>query len=241
MVTAAQRWLARRNAGPQLHTEGIGSPARRAATNRANSLHSTGPRTEQGKQRSSQNALRHGATSSNFSMRTPPPPHRDSTGPRNRQHGLAPQPHPAARSRAVLPKPQRPNPNPAQASDKGYSNETLRGSYAQTGSGVITAPADQAGPFANVGTLIFDGNGGLTGVIVVNGSSAEATETGTYKVNPDCTGTYTVEIDPFGITSNAFFAIDTNGDEFGSHRDRPGLRDHLRREEVVSRKSHLKA
>src|ERR1022692_2906658 len=34
----------------------------RAATNRANSQHSTGPRTEAGKQRSSQNALRHGLT-----------------------------------------------------------------------------------------------------------------------------------------------------------------------------------
>jgi len=32
----------------------------RAATNRANSAHSTGPRTDAGKQRSSQNALRHG-------------------------------------------------------------------------------------------------------------------------------------------------------------------------------------
>ena len=51
----------------------------------------------------------------------------------------------------------------AQASDKGCSNYTLRGTYAQTGTGVITAPPDQAGPFANVGTLIFDGNGGLTG------------------------------------------------------------------------------
>jgi len=34
----------------------------RAATNRANSQHSTGPRTEPGKQRSSLNALRHGLT-----------------------------------------------------------------------------------------------------------------------------------------------------------------------------------
>jgi len=100
-----------------------------------------------------------------------------------------------------------------QASDKGCSNFTLRGSYSQIGSGVITAPPDQAGPFANVGTLIFDGNGGLTGTAVVNGSSALATETGTYTVNSDCTGTYTVQIAPFGITSNAFFAIDTNGDE----------------------------
>src|SRR5271154_400383 len=103
----------------------------------------------------------------------------------------------------------------AQASDKGCSVNTLRGSYAQTGSGVVTAPPDQAGPFANVGTLIFDGNGGLTGALTVssNGSSAQVTETGTYTVNSDCTGTYTVQIAPFGITSNAFFAIDTNGDE----------------------------
>src|SRR5271170_1851983 len=48
-----QRWLARRSACPQPD---------RAASNRANSAHSTGPRTEAGKQRSSQNALSHGLT-----------------------------------------------------------------------------------------------------------------------------------------------------------------------------------
>jgi hypothetical protein len=67
-----QRWLARRGAVAQLHAEPFDPPAsslpaspsvsRRAAANRANSLHSTGPRTEPGKQRSSQNALRHGLT-----------------------------------------------------------------------------------------------------------------------------------------------------------------------------------
>ena len=36
---------------------------RRESINRANSKHSTGPRTQAGKQRSSQNALRHGLTS----------------------------------------------------------------------------------------------------------------------------------------------------------------------------------
>jgi len=105
--------------------------------------------------------------------------------------------------------------SPAKASDKGCSNATLRGTYAQTGSGVITAPPDQAGPFANVGTLVFDGNGGLTGALVVssNGTSAQSAETGTYTVNSDCTGTYTVQIVAFGITSQAFFALDSNGDE----------------------------
>jgi hypothetical protein len=63
-----QRWLARRGACPQPDAAKMGSPApslpeaRRAATSRANSAHSTGPRTEAGKQRSSQNALGHGLT-----------------------------------------------------------------------------------------------------------------------------------------------------------------------------------
>src|SRR6266849_6243146 len=37
-------------------------PSNRAETNRANAQHSTGPRTDAGKQRSSLNALRHGLT-----------------------------------------------------------------------------------------------------------------------------------------------------------------------------------
>ncbi len=41
----------------------LATPAPRAFINRANALHSTGPRTESGKQRSSLNALRHGLTS----------------------------------------------------------------------------------------------------------------------------------------------------------------------------------
>jgi hypothetical protein len=47
--------------------------ARRAATNRANSQHSTGPRTEAGKQRSSRNALRHGLTAQTAVLPTEDP------------------------------------------------------------------------------------------------------------------------------------------------------------------------
>jgi hypothetical protein len=43
--------------------------------------------------------------------------------------------------------------------------------------------------------------------------SAQATEMGPYTVNSDCTGTYTVQINPIGFSSQAFFAIDSNGDE----------------------------
>jgi hypothetical protein len=103
----------------------------------------------------------------------------------------------------------------ANAQYKGCSNASLRGSFSQAGSGVITSPPDQAGPFANVGTLYFDGNGNVTGALTIsqNGMSAQATEKGTYTVNSDCTGTYTVELDPFGFSSGAFFAIDSNGNE----------------------------
>jgi hypothetical protein len=47
--------------------------ARRAATNRANSARSTGPRTESGKQRSSRNALRHGLTAQTAVLPTEDP------------------------------------------------------------------------------------------------------------------------------------------------------------------------
>jgi len=47
--------------------------ARRAAVNRANSQHSTGPRTEPGKQRSSLNALRHGLTAQTAVLPTEDP------------------------------------------------------------------------------------------------------------------------------------------------------------------------
>lgn len=86
MATAAQaqatptatdpvhKWLARRGACPQPDTAKVSSRAPipnpqsptlfspRAAINRANSAHSTGPRTESGKHSSSLNALSHGLT-----------------------------------------------------------------------------------------------------------------------------------------------------------------------------------
>jgi hypothetical protein len=85
-----QRWLARRGACPQPDAQKVGSPApslsatyskasatslenARAAINRANSAHSTGPRTESGKQRSSLKALRHGLTAQTAVLPTEDP------------------------------------------------------------------------------------------------------------------------------------------------------------------------
>lgn len=51
----------------------------------------------------------------------------------------------------------------------------------------------------------------VSGMFSVNGDVYPRVETGTYTVNPDCTGTYTVE--GGGLTIDAFFVIDQGGNE----------------------------
>ena len=91
----------------------------------------------------------------------------------------------------------------AKADDKGCSNATLKGTFAYTASGFITAPPAMAGPFAGVGTQTFDGNGGTTATATLsqNGNILPVTITGTYTVNPDCTGTFTIQAFPGGLKS----------------------------------------
>lgn len=97
----------------------------------------------------------------------------------------------------------------AQASDR-CSNATLSGSYSDQDTGTIVG----VGPFAGVNVDSFDGRGKLTisGVSSVNGSVSQGTETGTYQVNADCTGTYTVK-DSSGNTFDAFFVISDSGNQ----------------------------
>jgi hypothetical protein len=89
------------------------------------------------------------------------------------------------------------------------SDATLRGSYADQDTGTIVG----AGPFAGVNVDTFDGRGKVTisGISSLNGNVSAGLETGTYKVNPNCTGTYTVT--GGGVTIDGFFVIDQNGDE----------------------------
>lgn len=98
----------------------------------------------------------------------------------------------------------------AKASDKGCSNASLKGSFADKDTGFITAPPAIAGPFAGVSVETFDGNGGFTatGLASINGNIVASTGKGTYTVNPDCTGTITAVISPLGITTHTFFVID---------------------------------
>jgi hypothetical protein len=108
--------------------------------------------------------------------------------------------------------------------NKGCSNATLQGTFADKDTGSITDPS-MAGPFAGVWTQTYDGNGGVTatGMVSLNGNIMSVTSKGTYTVNSDCTGTYTVQISPIGLTAHAFFVIDDGGNELQILVTDPGL------------------
>ena len=96
------------------------------------------------------------------------------------------------------------------AKAQGCSNATLNGTFSYKGTGAILTPPDFAGPLNEVGTLTFNGNGGVTGAGVLNqgGTASPLTKTGTYTVNSDCTGTFSVQYS-LGFTSQFFFVIDS--------------------------------
>ena len=100
---------------------------------------------------------------------------------------------------------------------------TLEGSFVRRDTGFVTSPPANAGPLAGVHLVIFDGNGAFTsaGFSSLNGNVSESTATGTYRVNPDCTGTYTSQSST-GRTGTAFFVIANNGNEIHILPTNPG-------------------
>jgi hypothetical protein len=104
----------------------------------------------------------------------------------------------------------------AKADNKGCSNDTLRGTFGTSGSGSVISPPAAAGPFTGVLTETFDGKGGYTstGIISANGAIVPVTGKGTYTVNPDCTGTYTVQLSPIGATGHYYFVLVDSGNGF---------------------------
>jgi hypothetical protein len=104
----------------------------------------------------------------------------------------------------------------AKADNNGCSNTTLKGAFVDNASGFSTSPPAMAGPLGGVLTETFDGKGAMTGsgVLSLNGNIVAVTSKATYSVNPDCTGTYTAETSPLGITAHYFFVILENGNAF---------------------------
>ena len=101
---------------------------------------------------------------------------------------------------------------------KACSDATLRGSFGYTSTGTLLdsyVPPPFAGPFGEVGRQTFDGKGhtSATATTSSNGNIAKVTIEGTYTVNPDCTGSMTLNVSPFDSTVHADFVIDDNGAE----------------------------
>jgi hypothetical protein len=90
---------------------------------------------------------------------------------------------------------------------KRCSSATLKGTFSDKDTGWING----IGTFAGVNLDTFDGNGNMTitGFASLNGTIVPNHETGTYTVNPDCTGTY---MNQEG-TIHAYFVLDDNGNE----------------------------
>jgi hypothetical protein len=116
----------------------------------------------------------------------------------------------------------------AQASEhRECSNATLQGSFGYTAIGTLlpaAAPPPFAGPFGEVGRQTFDGKGHTeaTATASANGNIAALTIQGTYTVNPDCTGSMTVNVSPLGVTSHVYFVIDNDGAELRVISTDPG-------------------
>lgn len=111
------------------------------------------------------------------------------------------------------------------------SNATLRGAYAFTSTGSTTAASPAgAGLVAEVGTQTFDGNGNTIGTATLsgNGTLFQLSITGTYQVNSDCTGTFTLMV-TFPASSgigtipvHVSFVIDGIGTELRAIETDPG-------------------
>jgi hypothetical protein len=96
------------------------------------------------------------------------------------------------------------------------STASLQGSFGFTSTGTLLAlPPPSAGPFAEIGRQTFDGQGNTdaTATLSANGNIKRVTVVGSYVVNPDCTGSMTLLVSPFGSTVNLDFVIDDDGTE----------------------------
>jgi len=90
---------------------------------------------------------------------------------------------------------------PAQAAHCSMAN--VAGSYGYTTSGFVATPSGTFVPAAAAGRIVFDAHGNVSGTQtrVVAGSPLDETYSGTYSVNEDCTGSFTVLVQPDTRTS----------------------------------------
>jgi hypothetical protein len=101
---------------------------------------------------------------------------------------------------------------------------TLHGTYNFATESVQVAEPG-AGPFAYAGQIVYDGKGGVSEVYTIsfNGTvSRRVRETGTYTVNPDCTGSE-VDSSPAAGTQHYDEFLKPDGSQFAYIQTDPGV------------------
>ena len=93
------------------------------------------------------------------------------------------------------------------------TERSIRGTYFYTivGSSITPDPI----PFAAIGKLVLNGNGGITTNVTLseNGTIASSqTATGNYVVNTDCTGSFSMAANTGAIVFTFNFVIDSSGE-----------------------------
>jgi hypothetical protein len=107
----------------------------------------------------------------------------------------------------------------ADSGDKNCSNRTLNGNYGGRSEGSLLPAPGVSLPFRALTMTHFDGRGNLTWVehTVINGtllgSDWSTTASGTYAVNPDCTGTATIDTPNSPVPLVLGLVIVRNGNE----------------------------
>lgn len=105
------------------------------------------------------------------------------------------------------------------------SQTKVAGSYGYTTSGFVATPSGAFVPAAAAGRIVFDKQGNVTGTQtrVVAGSALAETYSGTYTVNPDCTGDFTVLVQPDTRTSSVHLVWTDNAKGVSAVFTTPGF------------------
>jgi hypothetical protein len=107
----------------------------------------------------------------------------------------------------------------AQSDSAACNNKLIAGNYGFTVQGTKLAGMGRVGPQVGVAVTQFDGKGGLTQIdtVTIDGEVvADFTHTpanGTYTVNSDCTGTFTINFTDGRPTVVTNFVVVADGDE----------------------------
>jgi hypothetical protein len=110
----------------------------------------------------------------------------------------------------------------AQSTSRYCNDWLITGVYGFTIEGTKLAGPGPTGPQVGVALTEFDGRGSLKQIDAVTIGGVEVSDfthpvaTGTYTVNPDCTGTFTIDFTDGRSSVSTYFVVVDNGSEIDS-------------------------